>query len=466
MKVNKINRKLIKPHSPTPQNLKNYYISFVDKHMGPMNFAVVLFYDSKPQKYNLQLEESLSKTLVHFYPLAGRYIKNDHYVDCNDEGVEFIEAEALDVELIDLVAKIDTDQLNDLLPDQYFRIYEASHDPIMSIQATHFPCNGLAIAISVSHRVFDASSLETFIASWSNANNPDHNTVGLTITPSFHLPSLLPYKDHDFGVSSDQFSTEEDYTIIVKRFVFNEEALTRLRSKIKPISTNGYTISRVRVVCAVITKAMINLDRAKHSISRDFVITQPINMRERTIPPQPKHACGNFSIPSLTRCVAAEEAKEIGIQELVDVIGEDVRNCIADYAEIVSPDRDGRDTIIKTINLIKEAWMLGKHVVIFSDWSKFGFYKADFGFGKPIWTSIGPQRRFSGTTLLMSDREGDGIEAWVHLNQDDMHLFEQDEGPMGHGCKNRSRRQPRRSAAWTRSEYGEIGCFGRADANI
>ncbi|KAH6815972.1 hypothetical protein C2S51_020792 [Perilla frutescens var. frutescens] len=328
-------------------------------------------------------------------------MKNDHCIDCSDEGVEFVEAEALDVELIDLVAKTDADELNDLLPQQYFKIDEASHYPLMSIQATHFTSGGLTIAISVSHRVFDASSLGTFVAAWSNATNPDsYNKDGLKlkITPSFNLPSLLPKKDRDFGLGSDQINVEGK-EIVVKRFLFNKEALTRLRSKLKP-NINGKTISKVRVVCAVIAKALISVDRTKHGKHRDVVITQAINMRERTVLPQLKHCCGNLFLPSLRRRVAAAEAKVIGIQELVDVIGDDVR---------------------------KKVWDPEMNAMLFSDWSKFGFYEADFRLGKPVWASIGPQRPFISAAVLMSDKEGDGIEAWLHLNQNDMQTFQQDE---------------------------------------
>ncbi|KAH6809283.1 hypothetical protein C2S51_027066 [Perilla frutescens var. frutescens] len=419
MKINRISKKLIKPHTPTPQNLKNHNISFLDKFMEPTNFAVVLFYELKPENKS-HLEESLSKILVKFYPLAGRYIKNEQLFDCSDQGAEFVEAEALEIELIDLVVKIDTDQLNDLLPEQYFKVDEASHDPVLSIQATHFRCGGVAIALSVSHRVFDAASLGTFVAAWSNSSNPDSDS---TITPSFDLPSLIPNKYHDFGVGSTKVYCIDDNEIVVKRFLFNKEALTRLTSKLRP-NMNGKNISAVRVVCAVIAKALIRLDRAKHGgRNRDVVITQPINMRERTILPQPKHCCGNLFL------MAASKANGVGMQELVDVIGDSVRKSIANYAEIVSPDdRDGRGIIINTFrNFVKQAWNPETNTLVFSDWSKFGFYEADFGFGKPVLTSIGPQRRLNGTTLLMSDREGDGIDAWVHLKRNDMRCFEQDD---------------------------------------
>lgn len=129
-KKNKMSTKLIKPQTSTPQNLRNYKISFLDQHVRMLNTAVVLFYESKPENYNTQLQESLSQTLVQFYPLAGRYIKNDHLVDCSDEGTLFIKAEALDKELVDLVDKTEIDQL---LPEQYFHIGEAASDPLLSI---------------------------------------------------------------------------------------------------------------------------------------------------------------------------------------------------------------------------------------------------------------------------------------------------------------------------------------------
>lgn len=326
--------------------------------------------------------------------------------------------------LIDVVAKADADQLNDLIPDQYFRVDEGLHDPLLSIQATRFQCGGLTIAISVSHRVFDISSLGTFIAAWSNASNPDKKVE--LITPSFDLPLLLPYKDHDFGICPKKPNLDNN-NVVVKRFLFNKMALTKLRSKIRP--RNGKPISGVRVVCAVIAKALILLDHAKHGGNRDTVIFQPVNMRERTIPPQSKHACGNFSFASITRCIAASEMKHIDIEELFDVIGDAVRKSIGDHAEKLSPNRDGRDIIIHSIEmLMKLSQNQETNIIAFSDRSRFGFYEADFGWGKPVWTTIGrPQRPRSNFTVLMSNKEGDGIEAWLHLNQNDMRCFEDDE---------------------------------------
>nr|AMZ03407.1 acyltransferase ACT1-8 [Plectranthus barbatus]UPO25018.1 acyltransferase ACT1-8 [synthetic construct] len=416
MKVERISRKFIKPYTPTPQNLKKYKLSLLDKCMGHMDFAVVLFYESKPRNKN-ELEESLEKVLVDFYPLAGRYTMNDHIVDCSDEGAVFVEAEAPNVELTvdQLVKNMEAQTIHDFLPDQYFPA--DAPNPLLSIQVTHFPCGGLAIGIVVSHAVFDGFSLGVFLAAWSKATmNPERK---IEITPSFDLPSLLPYKDESFGLNFSEIVKAEN--IVVKRLNFGKEAITRLRSKLSP-NQNGKTISRVRVVCAVIVKALMGLERAK---TRDFMICQGINMRERTKAPLQKHACGNLAVSSYTRRVAAAEAEEL--QSLVNLIGDSIEKSIADYADILSSDQDGRHIISTMMKSFMQFAAPDIKAISFTDWSKFGFYQVDFGFGKPVWTGVRPERPIFSAAILMSNREGDGIEAWLHLDKNDMLIFEQDE---------------------------------------
>ncbi|XP_057781261.1 pelargonidin 3-O-(6-caffeoylglucoside) 5-O-(6-O-malonylglucoside) 4'''-malonyltransferase-like [Salvia miltiorrhiza] len=427
MKVEKLSCKLIKPHTPTPQNLKNYKLSLIDKYEAAMNFAVVLFYESRAAYTSSHiLEESLAKILTDFYILAGRFIKNDDLVDCSDQGAAFVEADAPGTELIDLVPKIEIDQLNCLLRDQHFRFDEAPDNPLLSIQATRFPCGGVAIAVSVSHRVFDASSLGTFVAAWSSTANLNRK-VEMSIDASFHLPSLLPCRNPDSSGLSRP-NPEERENIVVKRLLFNKAALTSLKSRVRR-KGKGKIVSEVRVVCATIARALIRLDRVKHGEARGFLVFQPVNMRERVIPPQTRHACGNFAIPTVTRRVDAPEAEEVGLEEMVDLMGDAIRKCIIDHAEIVSPDGDGGDIIFLSNFefLWKQMGVPNTNVIIITDWSKFGFYEADFGWGKPLMTSIGPQQPLNNIVVLMSNKEGDGIEAWVHLDKNDLHYFEQDE---------------------------------------
>ncbi|GFP85236.1 pelargonidin 3-o-(6-caffeoylglucoside) 5-o-(6-o-malonylglucoside) 4'''-malonyltransferase [Phtheirospermum japonicum] len=397
--------------------------------MGPANnMNIILFYppnlNPNQNPITSHLQESLAKILPQFYPFAGRYIKKDHMVDCNDEGAEFVEAEANDIELMDFIAKTKNHQLNDLVS---LKLLDADkpQDPLLSVQITHFKCGGLSICVSMSHRISDGSTLGTFIAAWSNANNNNPEPV----MPSFDSPSLFP------GINLEYDLKRPSNPTITKRLLFNKEAISSLeailsfRSQLRAKNEKGY-LSRVRVVSAVIAKALIGVEIAKYDgKSREYFIGQAVNIRERTIPPLHKHSCGNLSLHSIIQCMAENETNEIGLQDLVNKLGESIDKTINDCAELLSAAEDRRMKIIldPLASLVKKFESGDLNAMAFSDWSKFGFYEADFGSGnKPVWLGS-LSLHGENITILIGNKEGDGVEAWVQLNPNDVPYFEQDE---------------------------------------
>ncbi|KAL7106346.1 hypothetical protein ACP275_07G107100 [Erythranthe tilingii] len=434
MKVKVVSRKLIKPCTSTPPNLKKYKLSYMDERIPPINVGVILFYPpssnyTTKQKISHQLEESLSKILPEFYLLAGRHITNDHVVDCSDQGAEFLEAEAADVDLTDLLRIKEAELLNDFLPTKFYQVDKSPTDPLLSIQITELmSCGGLVISVSVCHRIFVASSLGTFIMAWSNSTNDNNNHHPIAICPSFKSPSLFP------GTNLSPVRASYDPSIGFKRFSFGKDAIASLRKKLSRLGPPT-RISRVRLVCAVMAKALFGVDRAKHDggESRSCLVSQAVNMRGRTTPTLQKHSCGNLVLFSLTpffNIPAAETTNGddvvIGIEQLVGILGDSLERTIADCAKPFSPGWH-------TVMMGPVADMFAKlrsgeinYSITFSDWSKFGFYEADFGWGKPVGAGIGIMPR-ENSVILMDNKEGDGIEAWVKLNRDDMSLFEQDD---------------------------------------
>ena len=105
MKVDVSHRESIKPSSPTPNNLQTFKLSLFDQLAPAIYTSIVLFYpidgavgfkdDHKHAtalaERSQSLKKSLPKTLTHSYPLAGR-IRRNLFVECNDEGAEFLEA--------------------------------------------------------------------------------------------------------------------------------------------------------------------------------------------------------------------------------------------------------------------------------------------------------------------------------------------------------------------------------------
>ncbi|KAL0377075.1 UNVERIFIED_CONTAM: Salutaridinol 7-O-acetyltransferase [Sesamum calycinum] len=172
MKVDVVSRKLIKPCKPTPSDLRTYKISIIDELNPSMHVIRILYFESDHAvngKHMISLEESLSQVLPLFYPLAGRYNKEKHSVDCNDEGAEFSVAE-VDCSLHQLIgAEVKSEQINHLLPAEIGATDEPT-DPMLAVQINRFQCGGLAIGICASHRIFDSCSVGIFLKAWANAS--------------------------------------------------------------------------------------------------------------------------------------------------------------------------------------------------------------------------------------------------------------------------------------------------------
>ena len=100
--VNRSEPQLITPAKPTPRETK--MLSDIDDQEG-FRFQVpfIIVYKNNPSMSKREdpvqvvIREALGRALVHYYPLAGR-LREGHnrklMVDCNGEGVLFVEATA------------------------------------------------------------------------------------------------------------------------------------------------------------------------------------------------------------------------------------------------------------------------------------------------------------------------------------------------------------------------------------
>ncbi|CDP16265.1 unnamed protein product [Coffea canephora] len=111
------------------------------------------------------LKESLSKTLVAFYPQAGK-IKDNLHIECNDDGVYYVETRT-NIGMLDFLRKPENEFMNQLCPfhPDSTELLSKSY-PIM-VQVNIFDCGGIAICLGASHKIFDGLSVSTFMQSWA-----------------------------------------------------------------------------------------------------------------------------------------------------------------------------------------------------------------------------------------------------------------------------------------------------------
>ncbi|PON64729.1 Transferase [Parasponia andersonii] len=437
MKVQVISKKIIKPSSPTPDQLRRYQLSFLDQ-ISPRAYSPFIYFyalndnDSESSDniadISNKLKKSLSKALTLFYPLAGRFTDN-YFVQCNDDGVPYFEALVLKRQLSDVIKNPVPVELNDLLP---FPIDKFAVLPL-GIQLNIFGCGGIAIGVCLSHRIADALSCLEFTRSWMTIARGEENKV---VPPTFVSATLFPAKY--MVVLDPSYALLKKHTIITKLFVFESRKLEVLRAKyVEKTSRENNNphskqqrFSRFEALSAFLWGRFVaatNLD-----VGRKFcTIFHPVNIRPRIDPPLPENSFGNYYVyhacvrfPSSHGVNTTDEDNEY-CYGMARKIREELRKVDKDFVDDLR-GVEKSDEYLDSLKKGSEILARGEGTALsLSSLCRFPLYEADFGCGKPAWVSSA-DRCFENVVALLDNKKGDGIEAYISLNPEDMARFEAD----------------------------------------
>ncbi|XP_038718672.1 stemmadenine O-acetyltransferase-like [Tripterygium wilfordii] len=415
MEVQITSKDTIKPSSPTPPHLRNYKLSLLD-HLIPAPYApIVLFYPCNTD-YVISLDllrQSLSKTLTRFYPLAGT-MKDDLSIDCNDEGAYYVETR-VNCTLDHFLTKPDLVLIHKFFPCDLI-LKESAGTFASNFQVNVFECGGIAIGICISHKVVDGAALSTFIKAWSGAARG----CGEAILPDFVASSLFPtsdlwLRDSSIAMWGSLFRLGKCRT---QRFVFDSSAITGLKAK----ANLKLCPTRVEAVSGFLWKCLMNASEKKHGSPRPSFLTHLVNLRRRISHPTLENSMGNLLWIAATRCVVEHKP---GLKHFVTEVKEATSKIDGEFVKTLRSD-EGSSVMSDSFKEIGELGRQGVECFGFSSWCKFGFYDADFGWGKPVWvSSFGMDGSVFINLIMLNDtRFGDGIEAWVTLDEEEMNILE------------------------------------------
>ncbi|XP_062088010.1 vinorine synthase-like isoform X2 [Humulus lupulus] len=189
-----LSKEIIKPCYPTPSHLRNYQLSFLDQLHGHNHISFVMFFPHNSESQNVteishKLKKSLSHVLSRYYPLAGR-LKDDLFVNCNDEGIPFLEAQ-VNCELSDVVQNPDPHDLHKFIPFEL----DDKVDILLGIQLNIFSCGGVVIGSRFSHKIEDALSTLMFLKFWAAATRGGDDEDSNAVSPQFVSATHFPPKD-------------------------------------------------------------------------------------------------------------------------------------------------------------------------------------------------------------------------------------------------------------------------------
>ncbi|KAL3751851.1 hypothetical protein ACJRO7_012652 [Eucalyptus globulus] len=396
MKIQVISKETIMPSSATPSPVQTYRFSLLDQLAPPFFVPVVLFYSAPDPDQDFdhvniyeKLKTSLSECRSCFYPLAGRIKGDEHAVDLGQRAV-FVRTR-VNARLAKLLANPELKLVQQLLPLDPYNI-QCQNALVTAIQLNLFNRGGIGVCIS--HKIADGATLSTFLSSWGAISRGASKLVA-------------PYQD-----TTTIFPPREFRKIVTKRFEFDSASLAALRTKAGEGSTSK-SPTLVEAVTALICKAPMN---ARTEISGNgrssTVISHVVNLRGRMNPPLPDHSFGN--IWRFATATIKEEENDAELHVLADHLRTAIRKIDNDYVRKLQ----GEDGFLWACESMREV-----HELI--SWVRFPFYETDFGWGKPVWACISSVP-IKNAVILMSSRSGNGIEAWVTLDEQEMAKFQSD----------------------------------------
>ena len=423
LEIKVVSKAMIKPASPTPYHLRSYQLSFLDQISPPVFNPFVLFYSSDQYgdtglnitKISFKLKKSLSDILTLFYPLAGR-VKDNLLVDCNDEGIPYIEARVKG-QLSDFIQVLAPTDFNKFLPFALDDHEEADH-ALAGIQVNIFDCGGIAIGSCVSHKIADALSNLMFLKSWAHMAQGSH----MVPCPEFVSATLFPPKNIS-GYDPRVGITTNKNKVISKRFLFSALMIEGIRAKYT--GSNGLESekrpTRVEALSTFIWSRFMAATRKEYSgPERIYAIIHAVNLRTRIDPPLPEYSFGNlYRIAMTFPRLDTEQEDGFG---LVKQVRDQISRIDKDYVKKLREGSDHLDFLTDVCQDFSKGELVS---LSFTSLCRFPLYEYDFGWGKPAWIGS-PALTFKNLVIFMDTKSGDGIEAYINLEEDDMAKFESD----------------------------------------
>ncbi|KAH9669447.1 HXXXD-type acyl-transferase family protein [Citrus sinensis] len=436
-----ISTERVQPSLPTRKHLRTYKLSLIDQMNYDLYIPLVFFYSAscKHQDFRKKsdlLKQSLATTLTHYYPFAGRFI-DGFSVDCNDHGAAFIEAN-VGSDISKFLQPPDMELLQQLIPPSpQLSNLEISERELLAVQVNLFNSGEMAIGVCFSHGVADGSAIFNFMKTWgeiargviTDNDNICNNNIVLDCTSLFP-PVKFPQQ---YQIPSPQSSRK----IVFKRLLFDGKKIATLKEKVnKELMADNNSdddvlqATRFGIVSALIWGACIAVARERkraidnklHSHSMYYAM----NLRHKMNPAMFPRCMGNiFRLVRAEWSLAEDDAIE-------------VTNLVR---EVIKAKRMGRDVMNNDeyLDFIKDLYEAWEDSRSFPLTSVVGlpYYEVDFGWGKPVWFSLGPIL-LPDIAILSSASDGEGIEALVVMFKEDMEKFEQETSIMAYASANPS----------------------------
>ncbi|KAI3984520.1 hypothetical protein MKX01_042830 [Papaver californicum] len=429
MKINVKESTMVRPAEKTPH--RNLWNSNLDLVVKPkFHTPCVYFYKPNGASSNFfdstLLKEALSKVLVPFYPVAGRLRRDENgrvEIDCNGEGVLFVEAETTSV-IDDFGDFAPTLEFRQLIPAVEFS-GEMSSFPLLVVQVTHFKCGGVSLGVGKEHHVADGPSALYFINSWSEMARGLKLTVPPFIdrtllrardppTPVFHHIEYQPAPPMKTPSHSQNSQTSLGSSASVAIFKFTRDQLSKLKSKFKEGENSAVNYSSYEMLASHVWRSACRArDLPVDQKTKLYIVT---NGRSRLRPTLPPGYFGNVLFNATPIALSGDlVSKPLAyaagrIHDAIVSIDDEYLRSAIDYLELQSD----------IMALARGAHTFQGPNIAITSWVGIGLHDADFGWGRPIFAGPGGVG-CEGLSYVLPNPANDG-SLWLAISLQSHHM--------------------------------------------
>ncbi|KAJ4724413.1 Benzyl alcohol O-benzoyltransferase [Melia azedarach] len=417
---------LIVPARPTPREVKQ--LSDIDDHEAVrINMPVIFFYrnNSSPLMKGKDpvkvIREALSKALVFYYPVAGRLQEGPNrklMVDCNGEGVLFVEADAT----------FKLEQFGDSIQPPFPYAEEVMYGipgfteiigyPLLFIQVTRLTCGGFILAFLHNHTMFDAPGflqfLKTLMEFAEGANSPSLMPVWQREILSARDPPQITCIHHEYENTNER----KDVPLAkakpvepIKSFYFGPKEINSIRNHVDPHLQNA---SKFELVTACVWRCRtIALELDPDQIVR---LSSVVNVRGKHYNILPLGYYGNaLAYPAV--CTKVDDLCKNPLGYAVELVKKAKATMNEEYIK----------SMIDCMVIRGRPMLAMEGNFVVSCVTGLEFEEIDFGWGKPVYAGPAATLPSFSFQLKYKNKDGeDGILVLLCMPQATMEMFEKE----------------------------------------
>ncbi|XP_065869759.1 uncharacterized acetyltransferase At3g50280-like [Euphorbia lathyris] len=439
-KVEQISEWFVKPKYITEESKNPWHLTPWDLIMISVQYIQKGLLYSKPPNFNISsflddLKHSLSLTLVHFHPLAGRLatLKTENpasyviYVDSvNSPGARVIHASASDLSISDVLSPTYVP----LIVQSFFDHDRAlNHDghfkSLLTIQVTEL-IDGIFIGCSMNHAIGDGNSFwhffNTFSEIFQSQQREEENRTDFQISRPPILNRWIP-EGYDKIINLpftdlDQFLSPFESPLLKERmFFFSSDSIAKIKARANS-EQKTLNISSLQALSAFLWRCITRIRRLPENQVTSCRVA--CNDRSRLNPPLSQNYFGNCIHPLRAFTTAGELLKQN-----LGWAAWKVHEAVIDQTD--EKIREWYDNWMKSPAIYSIGQVFDRHSVMMGSSPRFNKYGNEFGLGKGVAIRSGYAHKFSGKVTPYPGREGGGsMELEICLPPDLMTALESD----------------------------------------